>query len=145
MPLLNYTTKIDAHKTASQIQEVLRKHGASAVLIEYDNGEIAALSFNAATPHGDVGFRLPVNAAATLRVLEKSNAPPRLTTKEHAVRVSWRIIKDWVEAQMAILETQMVTLDQIFLPYMVDPEGRTLYERLLDTRFQLTEGGHGDR
>ena len=141
MPLLNYTTKIDAHKTASQIQEILRKHGASAVLIEYDwNGEIAALSFNAATPHGDVGFRLPVDAEATLRVLQKSDAPPRLTTKEHAVRVSWRIIKDWVEAQMAILETQMVTLDQIFLPYLVFPEGDTLYQRMVDIRFQLKEG-----
>jgi len=140
MPLLNYTTKIEVHKTASQIQEILRKHGASAVLIEYDNGEISALSFKAATPHGDVGFRLPVNAEATLQVLKRGNAPARFTTKEHAVRVSWRIIKDWVEAQMAILETRMVTLDQIFLPYMVDPEGRTLYERLLDSRFQLKEG-----
>ena len=141
MPLLNYTTRIPAHKTAAEIQEILAKHGASAVLIEYDNGQVSALSFKTATPHGDVGFRLPVNSNATLRVLAKQGAPPRFSSKEHAMRVSWRIIKDWVEAQMAILETQMVTMDQIFLPYMVNPEGRTLYDRLLDTRFQLTEGG----
>ena len=141
MPLLNYTTKIEAHKTAAEIQEILAKHGAKAILIEYDNGQVSALSFQAATPHGDIGFRLPINAEATLRVLQKTNAPPRFTTKEHAVRVSWRIVKDWVEAQMAILETRMVTLDQIFLPYMVFPEGDTLYQRMLDARFQLKEGG----
>ena len=142
MPLLNYTTRIPAHKTAAEIQDILAKHGAKAVLIEYDNGQVSALSFKAATPHGDMGFRLPINAEATLRVLLK-DAPPRFTTKEHAVRVSWRIVKDWVEAQMAILETRMVTLDQIFLPYLIFPEGDTLYQRMLATRFQLKEGGGG--
>ncbi len=139
MPLLNYTTKIDAHKTASQIQEILRKHGASAVLIEYDNGEISTLSFKAETPHGEVGFRLPIEPDAVLRILEKQ-APRRLATRDQATRVAWRNVKDWILAQMAMIETQMVTLDQIFLPYLVFPEGDTLYQRMVDTRFQLKEG-----
>ena len=33
--------------------------------------------------------------------------------------ITWRILKDWVEAQMALLETGMVTMDESFLPYMV--------------------------
>lgn len=33
-----------------------------------------------------------------------------------------------VEAQMAILESEMVTLDEIFLPYMIDKSGRTVYQ-----------------
>jgi hypothetical protein len=36
--------------------------------------------------------------------------------RDQAVRVSWRIIKDWVEAQMALVETQMVTTAQVFCP-----------------------------
>jgi hypothetical protein len=42
--------------------------------------------------------------------------------------VAWRIIKDWVEAQMAILESQMVQMEEIFLPYMVNRQGQTFFE-----------------
>jgi hypothetical protein len=45
-----------------------------------------------------------------------------------AERVAWRIIKDWVETQMAILESQMVQMEEIFLPYMVNRQGQTFFE-----------------
>lgn len=46
MPLLNYTTTIEASKTVSEIQTMLAKHGARAVLIEYDKqGFVEALFF----------------------------------------------------------------------------------------------------
>jgi len=61
--------------------------------------------------------------------------------RAQAVRVAWRILKDWVAAQMAILETEMVKLEQIFLPYVETPDGRTVYERLAESRFlQLPPG-----
>jgi hypothetical protein len=41
---------------------------------------------------------------------------------------------------MAILETDMVRLEQIFLPYMITPDGKTLYENMVDKGFYLTEG-----
>ena len=56
-----------------------------------------------------------------------------------ASRVAWRILKDWVKAQMAILETEMVDLQEIFLPYMVS-QNRTLYETMKDYQFQLPQG-----
>lgn len=43
-----------------------------------------------------------------------------------AVRTAWRIVKDWVEAQMALVETRMVTTQEVFLPYAVMRDGRTL-------------------
>ena len=44
--------------------------------------------------------------------------------RQQAIRTSWRILKDWVEAQMALLETGMVTMDEIFLPSTCSPEDR---------------------
>jgi hypothetical protein len=42
--MLNYTTKINPAKTASEIQALLAYHGARSVLMEYDDhGEIIAL------------------------------------------------------------------------------------------------------
>ena len=37
-------------------------------------------------------------------------------------------MKDWLEAQLALVDTQMVGMDQAFLAYLqVDDSGRTLY------------------
>ena len=73
-----------------------------------------------------------------LTLLERDRKVPRsFRTPEQALRVSWRIVKDWVEAQMAIVDTKMVTLEQVFLPYVIMPDGRTLYERVRDARFVL--------
>jgi len=144
-PLLNYSTKVSAIKTAGEITGVLVSHRARAILTEYgSDNEVTALAFKVNTPHGEVAIRLPIDADAVQKVLKKQRVAPRFLDREQAVRIAWRIVKDWVEAQMAILETEMVTLDQIFLPYIVMKDGRTVYQRLLDTHFQLPEGRKED-
>ncbi len=141
MPILNYTTKIASVRTINEIQNNLAKHGAKAILTEYDDaGNADALSFKIVTPHGELGFRLPINTEAIQRILIKQNVDRRFREYDHAVKVAWRIVKDWVEAQMAILETEMVEMQQIFLPYMVTPDGQTLYSVMRDRGFYLEEG-----
>ena len=144
MGLLNYTTKIEANKTAFEIQAILAYHGAKAVLIEYGNNKVEAISFKATTPQGELGFRLPIDVEATLTTLKKQwnlgKVAHRFVDYAQAERVAWRIVKDWVEAQMAILETGMVKLEQIFLPYALTSSGQTFYERLSQSGFQLPPG-----
>ena len=145
MPLLNYTTQIEAIKTVGEIQGSLAGHGAKSILIDYgDDGTVEALAFQVVTPHGQVGIRLPIDPDAVLKVLTKQNrlgrVPKRYLNHAQAVRVAWRIVKDWVEAQMAILETEMVKMEQIFLPYVITKGGRTFYEAMADSHFQLGPG-----
>ncbi len=133
MALLNYTTGIEAAKTVSELHKILASHGAKSILTDYDDdGQIDALSFRVSTPQGEAGIRLPINPEAVLVVLQRQSrlgkVPRRYVCKPQAVRVAWRIVKDWTEAQMAILETEMVKMEQIFLPYIVGNDGRTLYE-----------------
>lgn len=149
MPLLNYTTKIEASKTVGEIQKILAKHGAKSILIDFDdNGLIEALAFRVITSHGEVGIRLPVDPEAVLKVLTRQNqlgkVPRSFVNRPQAVRVAWRIVKDWVEAQMAILETEMVKMEQIFLPYVITKDNRTLYEVMVKSQFQLTQGGQSE-
>jgi len=140
MPLLNYTTTIQAAKTVVEIQNILAKHGARAILLNYDDaGHIEALTFKVMAPQGELAVRLPIQPDAVLQVLQQHHVPNRYTNQEQAIRIAWRIVKDWVEAQMAILETEMVRMEQIFLPYIVTDSGRTVYEQLLETRFQIPE------
>lgn len=126
MPLLNYTTKVNVFATLGEIQGILVKHGAKRIMQDYDDaGHIVALTFGIETPGGLRGVRLPANADAVQAVLTKQKVK---CDREQAERVAWRIVKDWVEAQMAILESEMVQLDQIFLPYMVNDKGQTVFE-----------------
>jgi len=48
-------------------------------------------------------------------------------------------IKYWVEAQMALLETQMVKMEQIFLPYAIVKNGKTLFESMRSGNFALLD------
>lgn len=98
------------------------------------------MAFQVAGPDGPLSIKLPMDVNATLRKLEDSYIPGRFVTKPHAYRVAWRIIKDWVEAQMALLETEMVKMEQIILPYILTPSGKTVYEIVADSQFMLDEG-----
>jgi hypothetical protein len=129
MPLLNYTTSISAQKTVNEIQAMLAKAGASAILADYDtDGNIAALSFRLRNEGQDISFRLPTAWEPVLRTLQRQNVARSYQTPEQAQKVAWRITKDWVAAQLAIIETQMVTTAQVFLPYAITKDGSSVYE-----------------
>lgn len=141
MAIKNYTTTINANKTIGEIQELLSKHGANAIMTEYNNGEVIGLSFKIMTPRGEMGVRLPANTDRVLQVLRnqrKKNNQVR-DTMEQATKTAWRIIKDWIDAQMAILETEMVEMEEIFLPYMINNDGQTLYQAFKNNQLMLGE------
>ena len=54
-------------------------------------------------------------------------------------RVAWRILKDWVEAQMAIIEAEMASIEEVFLPYLLRGD-HTLYQEIENRGFLLLEG-----
>ena len=141
MPLLNYSTRIEAHRTVSEITAILVRHGASRIMQEYDgSGNIVALKWSLAGRYGTLGYAMPVNYEAVYEVLTeegrifKGDAERR---KEQARRVAWRILKDWIEAQIALLESGMVEMEEIFLPYMLAGDSdRTLYNALVAGEFR---------
>lgn len=139
MAIKNYTTTINANKTIGEIQEILSKHGANAIMTEYENGEVVALSFKINTPRGEIGIKLPANIDKVLKVLktQKNKNSQIKDTKDQATKVAWRIIKDWVDSQMAILETEMVEMEEVFLPYIINKNGQTLYESFTNNQLLL--------
>lgn len=135
MPLLNYTTKVDVYTTVGAIQGCLVKHGAKKIMQDYDEEDrLVALSFMVNTPSGPRAIRLPANVDAVLKVLHQQKVK---CDRKQAERVAWRIVKDWIEAQMAILESGMVQMEEIFLPYMINNRGQTLFEAYLSNQRML--------
>lgn len=138
MPIMNYTTKVDVFATLGEIQGQLVKHGAKKIMQDFDDdGHISALSFLIDTPNGPRGVKLPANVDAVLAVLTKQKVK---CDRDQAERVAWRIVKDWVAAQMAILESEMVQMDEIFLPYMLNDKGQTLFQCYRQNQFSIGEG-----
>lgn len=132
--LLNYTTSIAAARTINEMQAMLGRAGARRVMIEYADAKPAALAFSLPTAHGERLYTLPCDVAAVERVLLAQEASGLLrgmkgrVTPEQAERVAWRVLKDWLEAQLALVRTQMATVDQVMLPYLHVDADRTLYQ-----------------
>lgn len=139
MALLNYSTKVAASVTVGQMQAMLAKAGARQVAAVYEGGAAVGLGFTIETAHGLRSFTLPMDARPVEKLLREQTREARYNGPEQAERVAWRILKDWLEAQLAIIETQMVSLDQVMLPYMTDDGGRTVYD--LYASRQLALGG----
>lgn len=131
MAILNYTTSISCEKTISEIMKCLVKHGATKIVTDYDGQNPSSVTFCLLINLNMVGFSLPANYEGVLNAMKKDlKIPRRLVTKEQALKVSWRIIKDWVEAQMAIVEAQLADIAEVFLPYAITKNGNTLYQEI---------------
>jgi hypothetical protein len=143
-PLLNYTTEIPASRTVGQIQDVLAQAGASEIAVSYDGDRHPrGIRFEVETPKGRRAFTLPAEVDKILAVMQRAYDSGERWAKRggrpdraQARRTGWRILLDWTRAQLAIIRTEMVTLDQVMLPYMhiEGPDSPTVYE-LAQERF----------
>jgi len=143
MPIKNYTTSIAEEKTVAEIQMLLAVKGAKTIQIEYDEkARPTAVSFIIVIQGIPIPFQLPCNFEGVYKAMVKEYAQWQARnrfernpeSKNQARRIAWRIVKDWVAAQMALVEAEQATLAQVFLPYaMVNGNSRlTMYDRFLE-------------
>jgi len=132
MAILNYTTSIDASKTIGEIQAILAKHHVTRVVTEYEGGQPAALQFGFNHLGREYHFRLPCNFVGIRCALEKKRVESRYKTPEQVTRIGWRIVKDWVEAQMALIEAEIASPLEVFFPYALTAGNKTVFDHVLE-------------
>lgn len=144
MGLKNYSTNISTQKTILEIEGLLCKHRATDIWKQYDtNGNIIALNFAVNTDFGKMPFKLPVNVEAVRQILKTEKKGKRINLSKSQVedvqtasRIAWRIMKDWIDAQMALVDISMVKIEQVFFPYAYDfNKQQSLYESFKDRKF----------
>jgi hypothetical protein len=151
MPLANYTTEVSAETTIGEIQKLLRKHGAIQILLDVKGAETLGVSFLIATSKGTLPFKLPAEVDKTAQILlaMRKNKPQTwqydyktamLRINEQARRVAWRTIYNWLVQQLAMIEINQVTLQQVFLPYLMVNSKNNLYEIMEHKGYFLGEG-----
>jgi len=91
---LNYTTTIEATKSASECIARLAQHGASAIGITYELAKPTGLSFVIDTPYGPRTYALPVNARGTHKALQEAYRRGRVSRRFHLYDFDERQLDD---------------------------------------------------
>ena len=123
--LLNYSTKKAAEESAEEIKTKLMSHGVQDV--KFDFGEVVVtiefLRSKLITKNEMASYKITTKIAPVYKVLkdqEWSGEIKIAITQSQAKRVAWRIVKRWIDAQLAFVETGMLSFDEVFLSYKVD-------------------------
>ena len=139
MALKNYTSSVPATRSVSFIEQKLAGHGARKIMKEYDeNWELQGLMFILEQDGTEIPFQLPARISECERVLTgmlSSRARPETFRKipDQARRTAWKILSDWVEAQMAMVELAQVDIAEVFFPYIYNPTTKkTLYQSAVE-------------
>jgi len=135
----NYTST--SKQTFERIQKCLIDHKAKNISFEYDDtGKCSGIVFSTDIDGKIFGFKLPANYQKVQNIFQRqSKWQLDAKQKEQAYRTAWANIRDWIEAQMALIDTEMVKMEQVFLPYMIDSQGKTYFEHLESKQFLLEE------
>lgn len=88
-----------------------------------------------------IPFQLPCDFTGVFRYMANEYRDARArrqfennpASKAQSRRAAWRIIKNWVEAQLAIIDAGQATMAQVFLPYvrMQEQGGITMYAKFM--------------
>jgi hypothetical protein len=153
MFLKNYTSNVPVSETVHRIEKVLIRCGVAGIAKEYVGtcGKIAALTFKLEAPSGPIAIRIPVDVDKALDALWLDYADgDKLSSDgnsivwssrkkkrkqdfvEQAERTAWKIMQDWIEVQLSMIQMRQAEALQVFLPYVHDGK-RTFYQSLVES------------
>ena len=125
-----------------EIETKLSKFGATHIMKLYENGVPKGLAFQLNIKGNIIPYKLPMKEDKILIVFNNQVRKGLITKKylndiEQARRTGWRIIKDWLTSQLALIEIEVARPEEIFLPYMYDAQtNQTLFEKYENKGFK---------
>jgi hypothetical protein len=133
--LKNYTSEVSSDKSLARIERLLVSAGAKRIMKEWNDKEMCCgISFQLSNASGVVSYQLPAKIEAVFNILYSKYSKPTVRSEEicweQAERTAWKIICDWVEIQIAMIEMEQAKLAQVFLPYMHNGK-QSFYEKML--------------
>ena len=143
--IANRNTTVPALKTVGEIQAMLAGIRADAIVMQYESGEPSAIGFKLTRDDHSISFQLPSNWQGILQALKRDKSiPKRLLTADQAKRVSWRVIRDWLRAQLSLIEAGAATIEEVMLPWAITSDGTTVASRIFSGQTGLLTMNTGD-
>lgn len=88
----------------------------------YEGERLAGIAFIVPIEGTDFPFKLPARIERVEKVLMGMYKRPRAGTekkiKDQAERTAWKILADWVDIQMSLVELDQAELIEVFMPYL---------------------------
>lgn len=152
MFLKNYTSDVPVSKTIARIEQVLIRCGVTGIMKEYGlNQKVVAITFRVKEHGIEQMIRLPADEEKALEALwldyigddllpngdlkwDCRKKKKRNDFTDQAARTAWKIIQDWVEVQMSMIQLKQADTLQVFMPYLYDGK-RTYYQALKESNF----------
>lgn len=139
----NYTSTVPASRSVQHIEDRLVKHGAKNILKLYnDQKKLEGVAFIIAIDGKDVPFRLPAKISQVEKILRGSISRPRSETMsriaDQAERTAWKLLSDWVDINISLIELGQVEIMEVFMPYIYDHgKSQTFFERMKQDGFKM--------
>jgi hypothetical protein len=144
------TTTVAAERTCGEVSQLLIQGGARSISMDYEEGgRIVGMRFLLLVNGAQHAFRMPVRSAPIFKILNgrrKSTHDRQVNAakdREQSERVAWRQLLRWTQAQMALLDCGMAAAAEVYLPYLIDHEGHTVYELFEESRYKALPEAKG--
>lgn len=135
----NYTTQVSSERTISLIEQELVKLGISHIEKEYSNGKPTGIIFSIILTQ-KISFKIPAKIDAAfeiIKVIPEYKSKQKDWIKEQAARTAWRIIYNWIQLQVAMVQLDQAEAMQVFLPYIYNPDKKeTIFDKLKSTNYK---------
>ena len=143
----NYTSTVPASRSVNRIEDRLVKGGAQDILKIYEDKKLKGIAFTIDVEGKKMPFKLPARVEKVEKKLKSAVKRPQQGTYKNieaqAERTAWKILSDWVDIQMSLIELDQAEFLEIFLPYSFNySTNQTLFEKFKKDGFkQLTYNG----
>jgi hypothetical protein len=132
-PLFAESTEVPASKSASEVVALLVRAGATSINHNLEKQRLVAISFVIPIANMSLPYKLPVRVEPVFQRVNGrrdnySQSAMAARDREQAERIAWRHAFWWLKSQLALIELGMVQAAEVFMPYMIDGEGRTFFE-----------------
>lgn len=146
MKIRNYTSSVPADRSILQIERLLADMGATHIGKVYDKGKPYGFNFQIPVNGQPLIFKLPCRVKEVGKILLKGRGflvgKALENVEAQAERTAWKLMLDWVSVQTTMVFLQQTKAEEIFLPYLMNPDtGDTLFEQLEKGGFKMLGSG----
>lgn len=114
-------TTVSVEKTQGEIRKMVTKSGAKAFAI-FEEAARAMVAFNL----NDRNIRMSISLSSRTQFASKADQ----ARHEQSLRRKWRALGLVIKAKLESVDSKIETLEEAFLPHIVMPNGRTVYEEI---------------
>lgn len=145
MNIKNYTSTVSVISSISRIEHSLACAGATHIAKIYEEGGTGrpiGMIFQINSNGVPVAFRLPAKTESVFKIFWQGIKKPRPKTeiniKAQADRTAWKILSDWIDIQVSLIQLNQAEAIEVFLPYAYDSKSdKTLFEKMKQENFKL--------